>query len=135
MTPCSTSLWTGDGPITRCYRVAALTFAGIVGAQAAFAHAYPKTETPPANSTVQTAPSEVAIEFDDELEPNFSSLLVQDAKGVRVDDGHPHLASDDPKHITVGVKPLAAGTYKVIWHATDTDTHKTQGSYRFTVKP
>jgi methionine-rich copper-binding protein CopC len=34
-----------------------------------------------------------------------------------------------------GVKPLAAGTYKVIWHATDADTHKTQGSYRFTVKP
>jgi hypothetical protein len=120
--------------MTRFGLVAALVLTGAFGEHAAFAHAYPKTETPAANSTVQSAPSEVAIEFDDELEPKFSSMVVQDAKGVRVDNGHPHVASDDPKHMAVSVKPLAAGTYKVIWHATDTDTHKTQGSYSFTIK-
>jgi methionine-rich copper-binding protein CopC len=121
--------------MTRCGLVAALSFASAFATHVAFAHAYPKTETPAANSTVHTAPSEVAIEFDDELEPKFSSIVVQDAKGTRVDDGHSQVASDDPKHLAVGVKPLAAGTYKVIWRVTDTDTHKTQGSYRFTVKP
>ena len=34
-----------------------------------------------------------------------------------------------------GSGPLAAGTYKVEWHAVSTDTHKTQGSYSFTVNP
>jgi methionine-rich copper-binding protein CopC len=121
--------------MTQSGLIAALACAGAFVTHTAFAHAYPKTETPPANSTVQTAPSEVAIEFDDELEPKFSSIVVQDAKGTRVDDGKPHGAPDDPKHLAVGVKPLAAGTYKVIWRATDTDTHKTQGSYSFTVKP
>ena len=121
--------------MTRIGLVVALALAGAFGTHAAFAHAYPKTETPAADSTVQTAPSEVAIEFDDELEPKFSSMVVQDAKGVRVDDRHSHVAADDTKHLLVGVKPLAAGTYKVIWHATDTDTHRTQGSYSFTVKP
>jgi methionine-rich copper-binding protein CopC len=90
-----------------------MTQSGLIAALAcafvthtAFAHAYPKTETPPANSTVQTAPSEVAIEFDDELEPKFSSIVVQDAKGTRVDDGKPHGAPDDPKHLAVGVNRL-----------------------------
>lgn len=121
--------------MTRSGLMAALAFAGAFSAHAAFAHAYPKTATPAADSTVQTAPSEVAIEFDDELEPKFSSMLVQDANGVRVDDGHSHVTSDDPKHLVVGVKQLAAGLYKVVWHATDTDTHKTEGSYSFTIKP
>ena len=121
--------------MTRSGLVAALAFASAFSTHTAFAHAYPKTATPAAGSTVQTAPSEVAIEFDDELEPKFSSMLVENAKGVRVDDGHSHVTSDDPKHLAVGVKSLVAGTYKVVWHATDTDTHKTQGSYSFTVKP
>ena len=112
-----------------------LASAGVFAAQAAFAHAYPKTATPAANSTVRAAPSEVAIEFDDELEPKFSTMLVRDAHGARVDDRNPHVAPNDPKHLSVGVKRLAAGRYTVVWHATDTDTHKTEGRYSFTVKP
>jgi methionine-rich copper-binding protein CopC len=33
----------------------------------------------------------------------------------------------------VALKPLRAGVYKVIWHATAVDTHKTDGSFNFTV--
>ncbi len=110
---------------------AALAVAGALASHAAFAHAYPTTQTPAAGSTLRVAPKEVAIEFDDELEPKFSTITVQNASGARVDDGHPHVATDDPKHLAVGLRPLAAGTYKVIWHATDTDTHRTQGSYTF----
>jgi methionine-rich copper-binding protein CopC len=29
--------------------------------------------------------------------------------------------------------PLAAGTYKVEWHAVSVDTHKSEGAYRFKV--
>jgi hypothetical protein len=32
-------------------------------------------------------------------------------------------------------QPLKPGVYKVIWHAVSVDTHKTQGSFQFTVKP
>jgi methionine-rich copper-binding protein CopC len=109
--------------------------AGMMMAHAAVAHAYPQTETPVRDSTVRTAPAEVAIEFDDELEPKFSSIMVRDAKGARVDDGHSRVAPNDPKRLSVGLKPLPPGSYTVLWRATDTDTHKTQGSYRFTVQP
>ncbi len=106
----------------------------LVPVTSALAHAYPKTATPPIGGTVQTAPTQVAIEFDDELEPRFSGIIVTDAKGHRVDVGKAQVAADDAKHLSVPVKPLTAGTYTVTWHATDTDTHKTHGHYTFTVQ-
>jgi hypothetical protein len=32
-------------------------------------------------------------------------------------------------------KALAAGAYTVHWHAVSVDTHHTQGTFEFTVKP
>jgi copper resistance protein C len=101
----------------------------------AFAHAHLAGAVPAADSTVTSIPTEVSLHFTEALEPRFSSIEVESQGGQRVDSGAPHLAANDPKHFTVGLKPLAAGTYKVIWHATSVDTHKTEGSYRFTVKP
>jgi methionine-rich copper-binding protein CopC len=37
--------------------------------------------------------------------------------------------------LAVPVKPLAAGVYTVLWHATSVDTHKTEGHFTFTVAP
>lgn len=100
---------------------------------AALAHAYPQTESPAKGSTVTTAPSTLWIEFDDELEPHFTGVIVKDSNGARVDDGNAMVSSTDVHHLSVGLKPLTPGTYTVIWHATDTDTHKTHGTYTFTV--
>lgn len=99
------------------------------------AHAYPQTEFPAKGATVTTAPRTLWIEFDDELEPHFTGVTVTNAAGARVDDGHAKVSSQDPHHLSVGLKPLAPGHYTVHWHATDTDTHKTHGSYSFTVAP
>jgi methionine-rich copper-binding protein CopC len=37
------------------------------------------------------------------------------------------------KVMRVSVGSLATGTYTVTWHALSVDTHKTQGSFSFTV--
>lgn len=101
----------------------------------AFAHAHLRTAAPAVGGTVHAAPSEVALDFTEALEPRFSSIAVTDASGARVDQGEAHTAPGDGKHFSVALKPLAAGTYTVTWHATSVDTHKTQGSFRFTVAP
>jgi hypothetical protein len=44
------------------------------------------------------------------------------------------LAPAEATRLIVDLKSLVGGTYKVIWHATSVDTHKTQGSYTFTVE-
>ena len=120
---------------TACAVATALCLALPVAAQA---HAFLKLATPGVGSTLrvargQPAPSQVVIEFTEGVEPQFSSITVQDASGARVDDGAAHLEGGGDTRLAVGLKPLQPGTYTVTWHATATDTHKTQGSYRFTV--
>jgi copper resistance protein C len=100
----------------------------------AWAHSFPRTEIPPAGSTVNTAPAAVTINFTEALEPAFSSLQVLNASGRRVDKNDAHLAPGDAKQYSVDVQSLPPGKYRVVWHATSVDTHKTQGSYTFTVK-
>ena len=62
----------------------------------------------------------------------FSTIAVTDAAGRHVETGRAFLDGGDD-HLAVAVKPLAAGTYTVTWHVTATDTHKTEGRFRFTV--
>jgi methionine-rich copper-binding protein CopC len=45
-------------------------------------------------------------------------------------------AAGNPAVLIVPIaKPLSAGEYKVHWQAVSVDTHHTQGSFEFTVKP
>jgi methionine-rich copper-binding protein CopC len=106
----------------------------LAAAPRAEAHAFPKSASPSVGSTVP-APKDVTITFTEAVEPTFSSIVVQDAHGQRVDTGDVHSASGDGLRLAVGLKALPAGTYTVIWHATSVDTHKTQGQFVFTVKP
>ena len=58
-----------------------------------------------------------------------------DPQGTRVDRGTVHTDPADATHLLVDVPKLAPGKYTVSWRVTSTDTHKTQGSYGFTVAP
>ncbi len=108
----------------------------LAGARSALAHADLASADPAAGATVKSAPTEVSITFTEEVEPKFSSIQVLDAGGKRVDDGKAHTAPSNEKLLSIGLEPLAPGTYKVIWHAMSADdSHKTKGSYEFTVKP
>jgi copper resistance protein C len=98
----------------------------------AWAHAFLKTANPAVGSVVSQPPGKVVINFTESVEPLFSSIVVQNAAGLRVDTGNVHLDGGDT-HLAVGLKPLPPGEYKVTWHATATDTHKTEGNYDFTV--
>jgi methionine-rich copper-binding protein CopC len=101
----------------------------LAGAGSALAHADLASADPAAGATVKTAPTEISITFTEEVEPKFSTIQVLDGGGKRVDDGKAHTAPDNAKLLSVGLKPLAPGTYKVMWHAMAADdSHKTKGS-------
>ncbi len=103
------------------------TTAASAGAEA---HAFLDHASPLVGSTVQSAPHEVVLTFTQNLEPAFSTVQVTDAKGARVDQGK---ASVSGNTMRVGIKAIAAGSYKVNWHALSVDTHTTQGSFSFHV--
>ena len=121
---------------TRMRRVLAAAFVAVMlhGGEAS-AHAFLKSASPAVGSAVQAVPMAVTIDYTEGVEPKFSTITVQDAAGARVDTGDVQAAPGNAKRLTVGLKPLKPGTYKVTWHVTSTDTHKTEGAFSFTVNP
>ena len=109
--------------------------AGCGLATAAYAHPKLVKSDPAANAVVTASPKELRLSFNEELVPKFSSADVKDQKGQKVEIGTTTADPTDKKQLVVPLsKPLAAGTYKVEWHAVAADTHRVQGSYSFTVK-
>ncbi|MBV9654515.1 MAG: copper resistance protein CopC [Acetobacteraceae bacterium] len=100
---------------------------------AASAHAFLKSASPAVGSTVDVAPGTIALTFTESLEPDFSSIVVQDAHAAQIDKKDSHPVPGDPTRLAVSVGSLSPGTYTVIWHVTSTDTHKTTGKFSFTV--
>lgn len=100
----------------------------------AYAHAYPTHQAPSAGSTVAASQKDVAIDFDDELEPAFSSISVTDAQGRSVVRDKAVVDPTNAKHMSVALNPLSPGVYAVSWVAVAADGHRTQGHYSFTVK-
>jgi copper resistance protein C len=107
----------------------------LLAASPAFAHAFLKNSSPPVGSNVPVSPKAVIIDFTEGVEPAFSTIEVQDGQGNRVDEGHPHLVNGNQSRLAVDLPKLPAGEYKVTWHATSVDTHKTEGNFHFTVSP
>ena len=111
---------------------ASLAFALI--ATPALAHAQLEKATPPVGGTVASA-SEIRLEFSEGVEPKFTKVSVAGPAGA-VSLGP---AKTEPSNQAVLIVPiskaLAAGAYTVRWQAVSVDTHHTQGTFEFTVKP
>jgi methionine-rich copper-binding protein CopC len=97
------------------------------------AHAMLEEATPPVGSTVQTAPAAISLNFSEAVEPRFSKVAVTGADGAKADQADLHTSPGDAHTLVLDLKPLLPGTYFVTWHAVSVDTHKTQGTYHFTV--
>ncbi len=101
----------------------------------AFAHPHLTSAVPAAGSTVSAPPTAIAMVFSEGVEPQFSSVAVVNAAGVRVDKNDLTTAPGDARTVGIDLMTLVPGIYSVTWRVTGTDTHKTQGQYRFTVAP
>ena len=121
------------------YRMIVLLAASAVlalsGSGAAFAHAQLKTATPAVGGAVPEAPTEVTLNFSEKLEASFSTAVVRDAVGKRVNKADAQLDKADRTIMRVGVDALTPGIYIVEWRALTADTHKTEGHFNFTVRP
>lgn len=103
------------------------------GATPAFAHAQLRSAVPAVGAAVTTAPPEVVVKFSEPLESTFSSVVVRDALGKRVDNADAHIDQGDKSTLRVSMPPLSKGIYIVEWKALTTDTHPTEGAFIFRV--
>ena len=97
---------------------------------AARAHAFLDHASPLVGSTVPAAPHEVVMTFTQNLEAAFSTAQVTDSAGARIDQGKAQVSGNT---MTVALKSIGPGSYKVHWHALSVDTHSTEGTFTFHV--
>ena len=100
----------------------------------AFAHAYLVKAVPAQRATLFQAPTRVQLWFNERLEPKFCTVTVTDSAGKAVDQGDLKVAPDDPKQLSVGLNPIAAGTYEVKFRVLSVDGHVVENHFPFTVR-
>lgn len=104
-------------------------------ADRAFAHAALAHAQPSVGSAVKSPPKDVTLKFSEGVVPRLSGIKIQDAAGNPVKTGRA-ASGGAPATLVVPIAGrLAPGTYTVTWHAVSVDSHRTQGSFRFTVSP
>ena len=112
----------------KLYPVAIVLFTALFSTSA-FAHAFLDHASPKVGSTVAAAPHEVTLWFTQKLEAAFSRAEVTGPNGSSV-GGKAQVSGNTMR---IGIKAAGPGTYHVHWQVLSVDTHKTQGSFSFTV--
>ena len=103
---------------------------------AASAHAYLVKTVPAASVVLSASPPEVALTYDEAVEPRFAIISVTDATAHQETTGPVHRSPANPDTLVVPLRPhLAEGWYLVYWRAISVDGHPVQGAFTFAVGP
>jgi methionine-rich copper-binding protein CopC len=118
---------------------AAVLLAGLIAlapTSRAFAHAHLRSAHPAVDGTTSASVQDIRISYSEGVEPRFCQVTITGPDGHPVEAAKPDVDPTDDKVLIVHLAhALRPGAYKVEWHATAVDTHKTEGTYSFTVAP
>jgi methionine-rich copper-binding protein CopC len=118
----------------RILALIALLAAALPAAQA-LAHAFLDHAVPAVGSTTSAAPKQVQMFFTQGLEPSFSGATLAGPDERAVATGAAIFDPQNPMQMVLNLPPLTPGHYKVRWHVVSVDTHRTEGSFSFDVRP
>jgi len=99
-----------------------------------WSHASLVKSVPARRAQIFQSPAQIQLWFNERLEARFSSLTVIDSGGKRVDSGDVAVDTDEPKRISVGVKPLLPGQYKIRFRVLSVDGHIVEDEFPFTIR-
>ena len=101
----------------------------------ALAHAMLQRANPPVGGTLKISPTEIKLQFSESVEPKFSGITLTASDGMVLPTSQPTVDPQNRSVLTVEVgEKLDQGTYTVRWHAVSVDTHRTEGSFTFTIE-
>lgn len=101
---------------------------GVAQAHAAFVRSDPAPE-----AILDQPPQQVTIWFSQELAKD-SEIKVFDRTNQRVDANNVQVSMADPKSMTVGLRPLSSGAYRVDWESVSLeDGDRDKGTFNFSV--
>jgi copper resistance protein C len=106
----------------------------LVSPSVAFPHASLVKSVPARRAQIFKSPTQIQLWFSERLETRFSSLRVVDSSGNRVDLDNVAVGTDDPKRISVGVRPLVPGQYQIKFRVLSVDGHVVEDEVPFTIR-
>ena len=105
-------------------------------ASSASAHAYLVKTSPAASRILDTPPKQVALTYDEAVEPRFAIISVTNAAGRQETTGPVSRSPADPDTLVVPLRPnLPEGWYLIYWRAISVDGHPVQGAFTYAVGP
>ena len=106
----------------------------VLAAPFASAHAKLTGSDPKAGATLQVAPKEIALTFNEKIEQSFSSMSVTDSEGKPVTEEKAKVDEANPVVLRLPLAQVHTGTYTVKWAVAGHDGHRRTGDFKFSVK-
>jgi copper transport protein len=103
------------------------------GPSAASAHAVLVYSVPAASSVLPSAPDQLMLDFDEDVEVGLSSLRLFDADQREVEIGRTQLSGGNASVVVADLPRLETGTYVVVWRITSADGHPVNGAFPFEI--
>ncbi|MGJ7917640.1 copper homeostasis periplasmic binding protein CopC [Massilia sp. LXY-6] len=115
--------------------LAIITFAlASTVSSSAFAHATLQSSDPRAGGTLDSAPKQVRLKFNEALEPAFSKIKLTGPQNKQIPVTATTVDKADPTVMTAPLPPLSAGEYHIQWATMSHDGHKVKGELTFKLK-
>jgi copper resistance protein C len=103
----------------------------LLGAGPALAHSRLQSSNPSNGASLDTAPQQVSLTFNEEMTPGFSTITVVGPDGTHYETGD---VAADGGTVSRSVLPLGpAGQYKIGYRVVSADGHPVSGEVSFTL--
>lgn len=113
--------------------VVMVLFGVMLGASTASAHAELLSSFPANQELLSEAPSEIALQFSEAVDPIEPGIRLLDSDGDEVTLGAVDQSAGSERMRASVPDTLADGTYVVAWQAVSADSHRVRGSFTFSV--
>jgi methionine-rich copper-binding protein CopC len=100
----------------------------------AFAHAKLESSDPKAGSTLNSAPKQVRIKFNETIESSFSKIKLTGPQDKEIPVTATTVDKADPTAMIAPLPALSPGEYHIHWSTMTHDGHKAKGEVAFKVK-
>ena len=105
----------------------------LLGAGTASAHAELLSSFPANQQLLEEAPTEIALQFTEAVDPIDPGIRLLDADGNEVEIGAADQTAGSDRMRASLPTTLADGTYVVAWQGVSADSHRVRGSFTFSI--
>jgi len=120
--------------VRKSWLVVVATVASLAWASPVSAHGQLDSSSPAPSAVLETAPSEIRLDFNEPVVPIARSIEIYNQDGQRIVLGEALVSPEDPSVlIAKDVPAIPDGLYVVAWRAVSNDGHAIDGAYSFQI--